>query len=87
LPAKKVESLREALAGSISGILLAADDAQARAEARHSIKADLINRLLQGDVITLDDPADDNKEVFVSLIEEPYVRTEGSRINLGLLQE
>ncbi|HZU47931.1 MAG TPA: restriction endonuclease [Mycobacterium sp.] len=82
LPAKKVESLREALAGSVSGSLLAADDAQARAEARHSIKADLINRLLQGSEITLDDAADDNKEVFGSLTQEPYLRIEGSHIEL-----
>jgi hypothetical protein len=47
LPAQKVESLRDALAGSISGNLLATDDAQAQAEARHKIKTDLINRLLQ----------------------------------------
>lgn len=82
LPAEKVESLRAALAGSISGSLLTANDAQARAEALHSIKADLINRLLQGDGVTLDDSTDDGAQAFGSLTEEPYIRLEDSHLKL-----
>lgn len=83
LPAQKVESLREALEGSISGTLLAADDAQARAEARHDAKAELINRLFQAKRATIDDSStDDEKEAFASLGAEPYCRLEGDHLTL-----
>lgn len=83
LSAQEVESLRGALAGSISGNLLAADDAQARAEAHHRIKTDLINRLLHGNNVIVEDfPTDDREEAFASLIEEPYCRLDNNQLKL-----
>lgn len=83
LAAEKVESLRAALAASVSGTLLAVDEAQAQAEARHGIKAGLINRLIQGDVVLVDDHRDgEENEVVAQLATEPYCYLEDNRLSL-----
>jgi hypothetical protein len=83
LLAQEVESLRRALEASVSGRLLATDEARAQAEARHNIKVGLIGRLLQGGTVALEDSfADDEREAFASLADEPYSYTESGRLNL-----
>ncbi|MEV1329891.1 hypothetical protein AB0J20_09985 [Micromonospora costi] len=83
LPAQEVENLRKALEGSVSGKLLATDEARAQAEARHNIKVGLIGRLLQGGTVTLgDSPEEDQREAFASLADEPYSYIEDGKLSL-----
>ncbi|MET8090799.1 hypothetical protein [Micromonospora sp. NPDC005220] len=83
LLAQQIENLRTALEGSVSGKLMATDEAQAQAEARHNIKIGLISRLLQGGTVTLGDShEDDEREAFASLADEPYSYTENRQLNL-----
>lgn len=74
LPSNRVESLRDALAGSISGNLLATEDAQAEAEELHAMKADIITRMLKGHDVTVDDLSLDHVKAFEILTDEPYLR-------------
>jgi hypothetical protein len=66
-----VESLRNALEATVSGTLLATDEARAEAEARHLTRLEVINKLFRGDeVITGADPR--HSEAVESLAEEPF---------------
>ncbi|MEV4830606.1 hypothetical protein AB0K25_20085 [Micromonospora sp. NPDC049257] len=78
-----VENLRKSLEGSISGKLVATDEARAQAEARHNIKVGLIGRLLQGGTVAAGDSTkEDEREAFESLADEPYSHTENGQLRL-----
>lgn len=82
-----VDRLRDALAGSIGGSLISADDAQAQAEALHSAIVGLISRLLRGEGIASDQLNENEREAFESLGGEPYVRRAGGNIWLRSASE
>lgn len=83
MAAEKVEKLRDALAGSISGSLLAADEAQAQAEERHNIKASIINRLIKGEAITIsDETPEEEQDVLAGLAAEPFCQQKDGELTL-----
>ena len=82
LPHETVERLRPALEGSVSGTLLAADEARADAEARHATRLRLINRLFRGEEVFLAEAAGDESTAVTALAEEPFTRVANDRLAL-----
>jgi hypothetical protein len=83
LLAQEVEDLRAALEESVTGKLLATEEALALAETRHNIKVGFIGRLLRGETIHVgDSSAEDDRAAFASLVDEPYSSSEVGRLEL-----
>lgn len=82
LPADDVERLRPALEATLTGSLLAADEARADAEARHYARLAVTNLLFRGQEVRVD--ADDERsEAVAALASEPFTRVVDDRLELA----
>jgi hypothetical protein len=77
-----VEKLRGALEGTVSGSLLATEEARAEAEARHLARMKVMNRLFRGDEVPIAMDFKDS-EAVAALAEEPFTRVEETRLVLA----
>ena len=76
-----VEGLRGALEATVSGTLLASDEARAEAEARHLARLGVINKLFRGEEVVIDGDQE-TTEAARALSEEPFTRVEDDRLIL-----
>ena len=81
LLSEDVEGLRDALEATVSGTLLASDQARAEAEARHLARLGVINRLFRGEEVLVGGDQE-TTEAARSLSEEPFTRVEDDRLIL-----
>lgn len=83
LLAQQVEDLRAALEASVTGKLLATDEALAHAEKIHNIKVSFIGQLLHGGTLAVEAlTTDDDKAAYTSLANEPYCRVEAGHLQI-----
>ena len=83
LLAQQVENLRAALEASVTGKLLASDEALAHAEKIHNIKVRFIGKFLHGGTLAVEAlTTDDDKAAYTSLANEPYCRLEAGQLQI-----
>ncbi|GAA3537143.1 hypothetical protein GCM10022235_00740 [Kribbella ginsengisoli] len=81
LPSADVEKLRGALEGTLDGTLLATDEARAEAEERHNARVGLLNSLLQGDEVVMDDVTR-SPQAAADLADESFTCLKGANLTL-----
>ncbi len=79
LPADEIERLRPALEATVTGSLLAADQARAEAEARHYARLAITDALFRGETVLL---GDEPSEAVAALAAEPFTRLVEGRLEL-----